>query len=249
MNMTYPSDLTDAEWACVQRYFPPLPQRGRPRTHPLRRILDAIFYVSRTGCPWRYLPVNFPPWQMVFYHVRRWRRQGVWSRLYRDPHAAERERVGRDAQPSADIMDAQSVKTVEKSAKSAATTATNASKDQVASAGRYAWLPIAVYVTPADLSDSAGAHKLLAELAPLVPRLKKMWADAAYRGKELADWCKRYGGRDSRSSSASPAREASKCNHADGSSNVVSPGCHAIAAWPRITSARSKPVRRESNWP
>ncbi len=61
MSTTYPSDLTDAEWACVQRYLPTLSTRGRPRSHPLRHILNAIFYVVRTGCAWRYLPANFPP--------------------------------------------------------------------------------------------------------------------------------------------------------------------------------------------
>jgi putative transposase len=71
MTMNYPSDLSDAEWACLQRHFPAAPSRGRPRTHSLRDILDAIFYVLRTGCAWRYLPCNFPPWQTVFYHFRR----------------------------------------------------------------------------------------------------------------------------------------------------------------------------------
>jgi len=73
MSTTYPSDLTDAEWACVQRHLPPLSVRGRPRTHSLRRILDAIFYLVRSGCAGRYLPSNFPPWQTVFYHFRRLR--------------------------------------------------------------------------------------------------------------------------------------------------------------------------------
>ncbi len=63
MSTTYPSGLTDAECACVQRHLPPLSTRGGRRTHPLRRILDAIVYVACTGCPWRYLPSNFPPWQ------------------------------------------------------------------------------------------------------------------------------------------------------------------------------------------
>jgi transposase len=97
---TYPSDLTDAEWACVQRHLPPLSTRGRPRTHPLRRILDAIFYVLRTGCAWRYLPTNFPPWQTVFYHFRRFRLKGTWHLLYTALHRAERVRVGRDPDPT-----------------------------------------------------------------------------------------------------------------------------------------------------
>jgi putative transposase len=194
MNTTYPSCLSDAEWNYLPRYLPPVPRRGRPRTHPLRRILDAIFYVLRTGCPWRYLPANFPPWQTVFYHVRRWRRQGIWSRLYRNLHAAERERVGRNVQPSAGIMDAQSVKTVEESAKISGYDGHKCLKGRkrhllVDTLG----LPLAVHVTPADVSGLAGARKLLAGLAPLVPGLKKIWADAAYRGKELAEWCRQQG--------------------------------------------------------
>lgn len=105
MNTTYPSDLSDAEWACAKRYLPALSARGRPRTHSLRTILDAIFYVLRTGCPWRYLPTNFPPWQTVFYHFRRFRLQGVWHLFYTALHRAERERVGRHFDPSAAILD------------------------------------------------------------------------------------------------------------------------------------------------
>src|SRR5258708_31796762 len=115
MSTTYPSDLSDTEWACLQRYLPPVSTRGRPRTHSLRRILDAIFYVLRTGCAWRYLPSNFPPWQTVFYHFRRFRLRGTWRRLYTALHRAERERVGRHPDPSAAIMGSQSGKTVEES--------------------------------------------------------------------------------------------------------------------------------------
>src|SRR5215471_2424690 len=105
MSTTYPSDLSDAEWECLQRYLPPLPRRGRPRVHPLRRILDAICYVLRTGSAWRYLPTNFPPWQTVFYHFQRFRRNGTWHLLYTALHRAERERAGRNSEPSAAILD------------------------------------------------------------------------------------------------------------------------------------------------
>ena len=73
MSTNYPSSLTDTGWACVQKYLSLGTRRGRPRTHTLRDILEAIFYVLRTGCPWRYLLANFPPWQTVFYQIRRWR--------------------------------------------------------------------------------------------------------------------------------------------------------------------------------
>lgn len=116
MSTIYPSDLTDNEWQCALRYIPPLSRRGRPRTHPLRRILDAVFYVLRTACAWRYLPSNFPAWQTVYYHFRRFRLEGIWRRLYTALHRAERERLGRNPEPSAAVMDSQSVKTVEESA-------------------------------------------------------------------------------------------------------------------------------------
>ena len=107
----------DAEWECLQRHLPPLSKRGRPPTHSLRTIFDAIFYILRTGCPWRYLPANFPPWQTVFYHFRGYRLTVRWFRLLTALREAERTRVGRNVQPSAAILDAQSVKTVEESAR------------------------------------------------------------------------------------------------------------------------------------
>lgn len=185
MSTTYPSDLSDAEWGYAKRYLPALSTRGRPRTHSLRTILDAIFYVLRTGCPWRYLPANFPPWQAVFYHFRRFRLQGPWHLLYTALHRAERERVGRHADPSAAIMDSQSVKTVEESARIRGYDAHKCVKGRkrhllVDTLG----LPLASYVTPAEVHDTVGARKLLGGLAFFVPRLKKIWADAAYRGKE-----------------------------------------------------------------
>ncbi len=194
MSTTYPGDPTDAEWACAQRFLPPVSTRGRPRTHSLHRILDAIFYVVRTGCAWRYLPSNFPPWQTVFYHFRRFRLKGTWHLLYTALHRAERERVGRNPDPSAAIMDSQSVKTVEESARIRGYDAHKCVKGRkrhllVDTLG----LPITSYVTPADVHDTVGARKLLGGLAFFVPRLKKIWADAAYRGKELADWCEQQG--------------------------------------------------------
>ena len=90
MRTNYPSNLSDEEWETLQRHLPPLPRRGRPPIHSLRAIFDTIFYVLRTGCPWRYLPANFPPWQTVFYHFRRLRLKGTWTLLLRALHRAER---------------------------------------------------------------------------------------------------------------------------------------------------------------
>ena len=143
------------------------------------------------------LPRDFPPWQTVYYHFRRFRLTGVWPGLLAALRQAERRRVGKQPQPSAAIMDAQSVKTVEESARSAATTGTNVSRDGnahllVDTLG----LPLSISVTPASTHDKVGAWRLLAGLKPLVPRLEKIWADGAYTSKKLARWCERYGGWD-----------------------------------------------------
>jgi len=194
MRTSYPSNLSDREWEYLQRHLPALSKRGRPPIHSLRSIFDVIFYVLRTGCPWRYLPANFPPWQTVFYHFRRLRLKGTWTRLLRALHRAERERQGRHPDPSAASMDSQSVKTVEESSGICGYDAYKHIKGRkrhilVDTLG----IPISIYVTPADTHDTRGARCLLTGLKFFVPRLKKIWADAAYRGQELAAWCQATG--------------------------------------------------------
>ena len=195
LGMTYPSSLSDTEWDHLQCYLPPSQARGRPHRHSLRAILDAIFYLLRTGCPWRYLPRDFPPWQTVYYHFRRFRLSGMWHLILTSLRTAERQRVGRDTQPTAAIIDAQSMKTVEESAPISGYDGHKNVKGRkrhllVDSLG----LPLSVYVTPADVQDRVGARCLLAGLKPLVPRLKKIWADGAYSGEGLARWCEKEGG-------------------------------------------------------
>ena len=112
MRRRYPTDLSDAEWRCIKSYIVmSANRRGRPRIYCLRRVLDAVFYVLRSGCPWRLLPCEFLPWRTVYYWSRKWRIDGTCERL----NAALRERLGelsgRNAQPSAGIVDSQSAKT------------------------------------------------------------------------------------------------------------------------------------------
>src|SRR5689334_18278186 len=93
MRIAYPSSLTDREWHYLQRHLPArLLRRHWPR-HSLRAVLDAIFYLLHTGCPWRYLPADFPPWQTVYYHFRRFRLRGAWQVILTALRRAERERV------------------------------------------------------------------------------------------------------------------------------------------------------------
>ena len=194
MTPLYPSNLSDAEWDRLQRLLPPRSPHARLRRHSLRSVFDALFYLLRTGCPWRYLPASFPPWQTVYYHFRQFCRTGLWTHLWRELRAAERRRVGKDPHPSAAIMDSQSVKTIEESARIRGFDAHKHVKGRkhhilVDTLG----LPFSGYLTPADMHDVRGARRLLAGLKYFVPQLKTIWADAAYRGQELADWCRVQG--------------------------------------------------------
>jgi transposase len=107
MRRAYQTDLSDAEWSYIEPHLPTSEAPGRPRVHTLREILDAIFYIVRSGCAWRLLPHDFPPWKTAHHYFRTWRLDGTWERM----HAALRDRVRvrlrRNLQPSAGIVDSQ----------------------------------------------------------------------------------------------------------------------------------------------
>ncbi|MDE3722889.1 IS5 family transposase [Nocardiopsis sp. N85] len=107
---TYPSDLTDDRWALIEPLLPPAHTGGRPEEHPRRDVVDAILYVVRTGCSWRHLPTDLPPWQTVYWHFTRWKEAGVTDRITGAPRPQVRAAAGRDQEPSAGIIDSQSVK-------------------------------------------------------------------------------------------------------------------------------------------
>jgi len=122
----YPTDLSDAEWLLTEPYIPAVKSGGRPALHDRREIMDAICYVLRSGCAWRLLPHDFPPWQTVYHYFRQWRDAGIFERLNHGLREEVRERAGREREPSGAIIDSQSVKTTEKGGP-AATTEGNAS--------------------------------------------------------------------------------------------------------------------------
>src|SRR5215208_4033997 len=107
MRKPYPTVLSDAQWSRLRSYLPAPKAQGRPRTHSLRDVLDAIFYVLKSGCHWRLLPHDFPPWSTVYYHFKRFRLSGLWSLILNALHAAERKRAGKDPQPTAAIIDSE----------------------------------------------------------------------------------------------------------------------------------------------
>src|SRR5579859_5463940 len=110
----YPSDLTDAQWQLVEALLPsehPMGQRGRPNDYSVREILNAILYLARTGCQWRYLPHDLPPYTLVSSYYHLWRKNGVLDRVHDTLRSKVRQQAGKEPTPSVVIVDSQSVKT------------------------------------------------------------------------------------------------------------------------------------------
>lgn len=110
----YPTDLSDAQWATLEPLVPAPKSGGRPPKHPRREIVNAMFYVLRGGIAWRAMPHDLPPWQTVYDYFWQWRDDGTWERINTALRERVRVRKGREAQPSAGIIDSQSAKTTEK---------------------------------------------------------------------------------------------------------------------------------------
>ena len=111
---TYPSDLSDAEWALLEPLMPVTRPRGQERIHSYRDIIDGILYVLRGAIGWRALPGDLPPWQTVYTYFRDWQMDGTWKRIHDTLFVADRRRAGRNPEPSAGIIDSQTAKTSEK---------------------------------------------------------------------------------------------------------------------------------------
>lgn len=110
----YPSDLSDEEWQLMQPHIPAAKPGGRPREHSMRQIVNAIFYVLKSGCQWEMLPNDFPPKGTVYHYFNEWRKDGTWQRLNAALRGELREEMGRNREPSGGIADSQSVKVTSK---------------------------------------------------------------------------------------------------------------------------------------
>jgi putative transposase len=135
---SYPTDLSDKEWDLINHLVPTAKPGGRPEKYPKREILDAIVYILRGGCAWRLLPHDFPPWQMVYQYFWRWRNDGTWQQMHDLLRGDVRVAAGKRRQPSAAILDRQSVKTTEKGG-SGATTRANRSKAASVTSSSIRW--------------------------------------------------------------------------------------------------------------
>jgi putative transposase len=131
--LPYDTDLTDSEWAIIEPLLPPAKSGGRHRKTDLREVVNAIRYFLRSGCAWRLLPHDFPPWSTVHDYYRKWRIDGTWKTIHDELRERVRHKAGREEQPSAAIIDSQSVKTTEKGGSVASTLARRSTAASVTS--------------------------------------------------------------------------------------------------------------------
>jgi putative transposase len=190
----YPSDLTDAQWEIMEPLIPALCPDAAHVKYTRREIVNAIFYVLRSGCPWRLLPNDLPAWGTVYDYFRQWQKQGIWDQALESLRHQMRKAQGRDEEPSAAVIDSQSIKT---SAVRGSEKGYDAGK-QIWGRKRHLLVDtqgnlMEVLVTAASDSDLQGGKKLVEPLKERFPRMQVIWGDGHYGGQFL-EWVKEHFG-------------------------------------------------------
>jgi len=183
----YPTSLNRKRWDIISGLLPDAKPGGRPRTINLRQVLNAILYVRRSGCAWRLLPLDFPPWETVYGYFRNWIRNGTWQRIHETLRAYVRRKARRHKHPTAACLDCQSVKT------------TGLAGEKGYDAGKHIQgrkrhllvdtlgLMLVIVVTSASVQDRDGAKLVFQALTGSCKKRRRIWVDGGYRGK-LLDW-------------------------------------------------------------
>jgi transposase len=188
----YPSDTSDEQWAVIELLLPPVNTGGRPEKHPRRAVVDAILYVVRTGCAWRQLPADFPPWQTVYWYFTRWEQARASEKILPVVRGQLRLQEGRDPEPSAGLVDSQSVKGADTVGRD--TRGYDAGK-KINGRKRFIvtdtlGLLLVVVVLSASVQDRNGAKSVLLDTY-LRTRVRFVFADGGFAGR-LLDWAQQF---------------------------------------------------------